>query len=59
LKRYWGIPAGETWPILATSEREVRSRSDPRKEGEVMARSVIMQKIENLSEGRLWKGRIL
>src|SRR5215218_6286514 len=32
--------------------REVRPRSDPRKEGEAMARSEIMQKIEDLSEER-------
>ncbi len=31
---------------------EVRPRSDPRKEGEAMARTEIMQKIENLSEER-------
>ena len=31
---------------------EVRPRSDPRKEGEAMARSEIMQKIEDLSEER-------
>src|SRR5918995_1972380 len=31
---------------------EVRPRSDPRKEGEEMARSEIMQKIEDLSEER-------
>ena len=32
--------------------REVHPRSDPRKEGEAMARSEIMQKIEDLSEER-------
>src|SRR5215208_7007007 len=32
--------------------REVRPRSDPPKEGEAMARSEIMQKIEDLSEER-------
>jgi hypothetical protein len=32
--------------------REVRPRSDPRKEGEAMARSEITQKIEDLSEER-------
>jgi hypothetical protein len=32
--------------------REVRPRSDPRKEGEAMARSEIMQKIADLSEER-------
>src|ERR671921_647136 len=32
--------------------REVRPRSDPRKEGEAMARSEIMQKIEDLSSER-------
>jgi hypothetical protein len=32
--------------------REVRPRSDPRKEDEAMARSEIMQKIEDLSEER-------
>src|SRR5918994_6168551 len=40
--------------------REVRPRSDPRKEGEAMARSEIMQKIEDLSEERerllAWEG---
>ena len=32
--------------------REVRPRSDPRREGEAMARSEIMQKIEDLSGER-------
>ena len=32
--------------------REVRPRGDPRKEGQAMARSEIMQKIEDLSEER-------
>ena len=32
--------------------REVRPRSDPREEGEAMARSEITQKIEDLSEER-------
>ena len=32
--------------------REVRTRGDPRKEGEEMARSEITQKIEDLSEER-------
>ena len=38
--------------------REVRTRGDPRKEGEEMARSKIAQKIEDLSEERetLWAG---
>jgi hypothetical protein len=45
-------PGGETCPVLATFEREVRPRSDPRKEGEAMARSEIIQKIEDLSEER-------
>jgi hypothetical protein len=43
---------GETCPVLATFEQEVRPRSDPRKEGEAMARSELMQKIEALSEER-------
>jgi hypothetical protein len=47
-----GYPGGETCPVLATFEREVRPRSDPRKEGEAMARTEIMQKIEDLSEER-------
>jgi hypothetical protein len=46
------IPAGERCRSVATAEREVRPRSDPRKEGEAMARSEIMQKIEDLSEER-------
>ena len=46
------LPARETCPVVATFEREVRPRSDPRKEGEAMARSEIMQKIEDLSEER-------
>jgi hypothetical protein len=38
--------------------REVRPRSDPRKEDEAMARSEIMQKIEDLSEERgFWLGK--
>ena len=44
--------SGEVCPGLATFEREVRPRSDPRKEGEAMARSEILQKIEDLSEER-------
>src|SRR5215216_6675973 len=55
-----GHPSGETCPVVATFEREVRPRSDPRKEGEAMARSEIMQKIEDLSEERerllAWEG---
>jgi hypothetical protein len=39
---------GAHGPLL----REVRPRSDPRKEGETMAHSEIMQKIKNLSEER-------
>jgi hypothetical protein len=39
-------------PVVATFERWVRSRGDPRKEGEAMARSEILQKIEDLSEER-------
>ena len=46
------LSAGETCPVLATFERKVSARSDPRKEGETMARSEIMQKIENFSEER-------
>jgi hypothetical protein len=46
------LSAGETCPVLATVEREVPPRGDPRKEGEAMARSEIMQKIEDLSEER-------
>ena len=46
------VLAGETCPVLATFERKVRPRSDPRKEGEAMARSEILQKIEDLSEER-------
>jgi Protein of unknown function (DUF2630) len=46
------LPAGETCPVVATFERKVRPRSDPRKEGEEMARSEILQKIEDLSEER-------
>jgi Protein of unknown function (DUF2630) len=46
------LPAGERCPVLATFERQIHPRSDPRKEGEAMARSEIMQKIENLSEER-------
>ena len=33
--------------------REVRTRGDPRKEGEEMARNKITQKIEDLSEERV------
>jgi hypothetical protein len=47
-----GHPSRASCTILATFELEVRSRSDLRKGGEAMARSEIMQKIENLSEER-------
>jgi hypothetical protein len=39
-------------PVYGPGLREVRTRGDPRKEGEAMARSEITQKIEELSEGR-------
>jgi hypothetical protein len=47
-----GYLCGETCPVLATFEREVRTRSDHRKVGEAMAHSEITQKIEVLSEER-------
>ncbi len=50
--RYRGICARERCSLLAAFERGACPRRDPRKRGEVMARSEILRKIEELSEER-------